>query len=66
MKLSLELLRMAEALSRRDYDQMSDKDLILLINTVIPRLRLLGDKSTSNVEHKHSGSSINLVIPKDK
>ena len=65
LRLSTELLRMTDALSRKDYDTMSDKDFTQLLNTVINKIRLLGNLSTTNVEHKHGGG-VELVMPTEK
>ena len=65
VKLMLELMRMTESLSRKNYDDMKDKDLINLLNTIINKVRLLGNLSTSNVEHLHKGG-VAMVLPKEE
>tara|TARA_Y100000310_G_scaffold234704_1_gene237722 strand:- start:283 stop:954 length:672 start_codon:yes stop_codon:yes gene_type:complete len=64
LRLTTELLRMTDTLSRKDYDSMADKDFISLLNTIINKVRLMTNLSTQNVEHKHGGG-VNLVMPKE-
>ena len=63
LRLTTELLRMTDTLSRKNYDEMADKDFVALLNTVINKVRLMTNLSTQNVEHKHNGG-VNLVMPK--
>ena len=64
LRLTTELLRMTDTLSRKNYDEMADKDFVMLLNTVINKVRLMTNLSTQNVEHKHDGG-VRLVMPKD-
>ena len=64
LRMTTELLRMTDTLSRKNYDEMADKDFIMLLNTVINKVRLMTNLSTQNVEHKHGGG-VNLVMPKE-
>ena len=64
LRLSSELLRMTETLSKKDYDNMKDNDFVNLFNTLINKIRLMSNLSTNNVEHKHQGG-VQLVMPKD-
>ena len=64
LRLSSELLRMTEALSRKDYETMKDNDFVNLFNTLINKIRLMSNLSTNNVEHKHQGG-VQLVMPKE-
>ena len=64
LRLSSELLRMTEVLSRKDYETMKDGDFVNLFNTLINKIRLMSNLSTNNVEHKHQGG-VQLVMPKD-
>ena len=64
LRLSSELLRMTEALSRKDYETMKDGDFVNLFNTLINKIRLMSNLSTNNVEHKHQGG-VQLVMPQD-
>ena len=63
LRLTTELLRMTDTLSRKNYDEMADKDFVMLLNTVINKVRLMTNLSTMNVEHKHNGG-VRLVMPK--
>ena len=63
LRLTTELLRMTDSLSRKNYDEMADKDFVALLNTVINKVRLMTNLSTQNVEHKHNGG-VSLVMPK--
>ena len=63
LRLTTELLRMTDTLSRKNYDEMADKDFVALLNTVINKVRLMTNLSTQNVEHKHNGG-VSLVMPK--
>ena len=63
LRLTTELLRMTDTLSRKNYDEMADKDYVMLLNTVINKVRLMTNLSTQNVEHKHNGG-VSLVMPK--
>ena len=64
LRLSSELLRMTEALSRKDYETMKDGDFVNLFNTLINKIRLMSNLSTNNVEHQHQGG-VQLVMPQD-
>ena len=64
LRLSSELLRMTETLSKKDYDSMKDNDFVNLFNTLINKIRLMSNLSTNNVEHKHQGG-VQLVMPKE-
>ena len=64
LRLSSELLRMTEVLSRKDYETMKDGDFVNLFNTLINKIRLMSNLSTNNVEHKHQGG-VQLVMPQD-
>ena len=64
LRLSSELLRMTEVLSRKDYEAMKDGDFVNLFNTLINKIRLMSNLSTNNVEHKHQGG-VQLVMPQD-
>ena len=64
LRLSSELLRMTEALSRKDYETMKDGDFVNLFNTLINKIRLMSNLSTNNVEHKHQGG-VQLVMPQE-
>ena len=64
LRLTTELLRMTDTLSRKNYDEMADKDFVMLLNTVINKVRLMTNLSTQNVEHKHDGG-VRLVMPKE-
>ena len=64
LRLTTELLRMTDTLSRKNYDEMADKDFVMLLNTVINKVRLMTNLSTMNVEHKHNGG-VRLVMPKE-
>ena len=64
LRLSSELLRMTETLSRKDYGAMKDNDFVNLFNTLINKIRLMSNLSTNNVEHKHQGG-VQLVVPQD-
>ena len=64
LRLSSELLRMTETLSKKDYDAMKDNDFVNLFNTLINKIRLMSNLSTNNVEHKHNGG-VQLVMPKE-
>ncbi len=64
LRLSSELLRMTETLSKKDYDNMKDNDFVNLFNTLINKIRLMSNLSTNNVEHKHQGG-VQLVMPQD-
>ena len=63
LRLTTELLRMTDTLSRKNYDEMADKDFVALLNTVINKVRLMTNLSTQNVEHKHNGG-VSLVMQK--
>lgn len=63
LRLTTELLRMTDTLSRKNYDEMADKDFVMLLNTVINKVRLMTNLSTMNVEHRHNGG-VSLVMPK--
>lgn len=63
--LMVELIRMIQALNTLDYKDMFDnprefKNYITLLNTMMNKVRLFSERSTSNVEHK-----VALVIPED-
>jgi len=64
LRLTTELLRMTDTLSRKNYDEMADKDFVMLLNTVINKVRLMTNLSTMNVEHRHNGG-VSLVMPKE-
>ena len=64
LRLSSELLRMTETLSRKDYGAMKDNDFVNLFNTLINKIRLMSNLSTNNVEHKHQGG-VQLVMPQE-
>ena len=64
LRLSSELLRMTETLSKKDYDNMKDNDFVNLFNTLINKIRLMSNLSTNNVEHKHQGG-VQLVMPRE-
>ena len=64
LRLSSELLRMTETLSKKDYDNMKDNDFVNLFNTLINKIRLMSNLSTNNVEHKHQGG-VQLVMPQE-
>ena len=64
LRLSSELLRMTETLSKKDYDAMKDNDFVNLFNTLINKIRLMSNLSTNNVEHSHHGG-VQLVMPKE-
>ena len=64
LRLSSELLRMTETLSRKDYGAMKDNDFVNLFNTLINKIRLMSNLSTNNVEHKHQGG-VQLVVPQE-
>ena len=64
LRLSSELLRMTETLSKKDYDAMKDNDFVNLFNTLINKIRLMSNLSTNNVEHKHQGG-VQLLMPKE-
>ena len=63
-RIGAELLRMTEALSRKDYETMKDGDFVNLFNTLINKIRLMSNLSTNNVEHQHQGG-VQLVMPQD-
>jgi len=64
----VELIRMTQALSTVDYAEMltgdsSDmKNFITLLNTLVNKLRLLSNQSTTNVAHEHR---VQMVVPED-
>ena len=64
LRLSSELLRMTETLSKKDYSAMKDNDFVNLFNTLINKIRLMSNLSTNNVEHKHQGG-VQLVMPQE-
>jgi len=64
LRLSSELLRMTETLSKKDYGAMKDNDFVNLFNTLINKIRLMSNLSTNNVEHKHQGG-VQLVMPQE-
>ena len=64
LRLSSELLRMTEVLSRKDYEAMKDGEFVNLFNTLINKIRLMSNLSTNNVEHNHQGG-VQLVMPED-
>ena len=64
LRLSSELLRMTETLSKKNYDTMKDNDFVNLFNTLINKIRLMSNLSTNNVEHKHQGG-VQLVMPQE-
>ena len=64
LRMTTELLRMTDTLSRKNYDEMADKDFVMLLNTVINKVRLMTNLSTQNVAHKHDGG-VSLVMPKE-
>ena len=64
LRMTTELLRMTDTLSRKNYDEMADKDFVMLLNTVINKVRLMTNLSTQNVEHRHEGGE-SLVMPKE-
>jgi hypothetical protein len=64
LRLSSELLRMTETLSKKDYGAMKDHDFVNLFNTLINKIRLMSNLSTNNVEHKHQGG-VQLVMPQE-
>ena len=64
LRLSSELLRMTETLSKKDYDNMKDNDFVNLFNTLINKIRLMSNLSTNNVEHQHQGG-VQLVMPRE-
>ena len=64
LRLSSELLRMTETLSKKDYDNMKDNDFVNLFNTLINKIRLMSNLSTNNVEHNHQGG-VQLVMPQE-
>ena len=64
----VELIRMTQALSTVDYSEMLTgepadmKNFITLLNTLVNKLRLLSNQSTTNVAHEHK---VQMVIPDD-
>ncbi len=63
-KIIVELMRMVQVLSDKDYGEMKDKDFTILFNTLINKVRLLSGMSTANVAHAHRGS-VELVAPEE-
>lgn len=66
---TIELIRMSQALAKVDYNEMlasgkpgDTKNFITLMNTLVNKIRLLSNQSTSNVSHKHN---VQMVIPDD-
>ena len=66
---TIELIRMSQALSKVDYTEMlasgkpaDAKNFISLLNTLVNKVRLLTNQSTTNVAHKHQ---VQMVIPGD-
>ena len=64
----VELIRMTQALSAVDYTKMlagapaDMKNFITLLNTLVNKLRLLSNQSTTNVAHEHK---VQMVVPDD-
>ena len=64
----VELIRMTQALGEVDYKEMlsgghaDQKNFISLLNTLVNKIRLLGNQSTSNVAHDHR---VQMVVPED-
>ena len=64
----VELIRMTQALSTVDYTKMLTgapadmKNFITLLNTLVNKLRLLSNQSTTNVAHEHK---VQMVVPDD-
>ena len=64
----VELIRMTQALSAVDYTKMLTgapadmKNFITLLNTLVNKLRLLSNQSTTNVAHEHK---VQMVVPDD-
>ncbi len=52
-KMTSEVVRLIESLSAEDYEKMQVRDRINLLKTFASLSRLLGGKSTSNIEHHH-------------
>jgi len=66
--LMVEMIRMLQALSKVNYEKMTEdsrdmKNFISLINTMMNKVRLFSDRSTQNVEHKHS---VAMVLPDEE
>lgn len=66
--LMVEMIRMLQALSKVNYETMTEdsrdmKNFISLINTMMNKVRLFSDRSTQNVEHKHS---VAMVLPDEE
>jgi hypothetical protein len=64
----VEMIRMTQALSTVDYSEMLSgkpadvKNFITLLNTLVNKIRLLTNQSTTNVAHDHK---VQMVIPED-
>ena len=64
----VELIRMTQALSAVDYTDMlagspaDMKNFITLLNTLVNKIRLLSNQSTTNVAHEHK---VQMVVPED-
>jgi len=52
-KMTGEVVKLVESLSEEDYSKMQVRDRINLLKTFASLSRLLGGKSTSNIEHHH-------------
>tara|TARA_Y100000310_G_scaffold281343_1_gene301755 strand:+ start:900 stop:1526 length:627 start_codon:yes stop_codon:yes gene_type:complete len=66
--LMVEMIRMLQALSKVNYETMTEdsrdmRNFISLINTMMNKVRLFSDRSTQNVEHKHS---VAMVLPDEE
>ena len=65
--LMIESMRMSQALSQIDYTKCFEnskdmKNFISLFNTLMNKLRLFSNRSTSNVDHQHNGG-VEMILP---
>ena len=65
--LMIESMRMSQALSQVDYTKCFEnsrdfKNFISLFNTLMNKLRLFSNRSTSNVDHQHAGG-VEMILP---
>jgi len=64
-QLRIQMLRAVDELSRRDFAELTPKQLNKLLSTLSNKVRLFSNKSTSNVANQHKVThKIAHVIPK--
>jgi len=64
------LMKMTESMNKIDFDKMVSgssadmKNFVGLLNTLVNKLRLLSNLSTTNVSHHHKGG-VEMIVPED-